>query len=95
MRGRKPNANRKPYLRFPSFAPVGTLSQFRGYVEVARRATCELPGADEADPVVYASRPAGKGRRAPAELFYLQLRADGKTTKHGIRVYIKEVLENA
>lgn len=91
--GRPVNKNRQARTRFASIIPVGTLSMFPRVVEVARRHTNEIPAYNEKDPVVYLARPYGRGPRPPADLFYLAI--DGTKTRYGVRVYIKEVIDDA
>lgn len=91
MKGRPENPNRAPRVRFASMYPVGTLSMFPSAVEVSTAHTNEMPGATEQDPIVYLSRPAGRGPKTPADLFYLR-RLSGNSA---VRVYIKEVIPDA
>lgn len=93
-KGRSANPNRQARTRFASVMPVGTLSMFPGAVEVARRHTNELPAYREADPVVYLARPYGRGPTPPADLFYL-VEDPQRGSKSGLRVYIKEVIDDA
>ena len=90
--GRPVNTNRQARTRFASLIPVGSLSMFPRVVEVARRHTNEIPAYNEKDPVVYLARPYGRGPCPPADLFYLAVDAE---TRRGLRVYIKEVIDDA
>lgn len=91
MKGRPEDPNRAPRVRFASLHPVGTLSMFPGAVEVSTAHTNEMPGANEQDPVVYLSRPAGRGPRTPTDLFYLRR----LSCTVAVRVYFKEVIPDA
>lgn len=89
--GRPINKNRQPRMRFATILPVGHLSDYPNYVEVARRASNETPPYNNDDPLVYYSRPSGKGPQPPADLFYLQMCPGWRV----VRVYIKEVVDDA
>ncbi len=88
-RGRKPDPQKAPNLRPQSAAyAVGRLHDFPCIEEVARRHTCDTPGAgEEENPVVYIC--CGEvGRRPPADLFYML-----RNGKYGIRVYFREAVD--
>lgn len=93
-KGRTLNPNRQARTRFATVVPVGTLSMFHNFVEVARKHTNELPAYREQDPVVYLARPSGCGPTPPADLFYL-VEDPQLGSKNGLRVYIKEVIPDA
>lgn len=95
MAGRPEDTTRKARTRFPNIYPVGKLSDFGTVREVARRVSNEAPAYAEADPVVYFARPCGRGPQPPADLFYLIMDRSRPGRRVPMRVYFKEVLNDA
>ena len=93
--GRLEDTKRQARTRFPTIYPIGHLSDFPNRKEVARKVTNEAPAYNELDPCVYLSRPSGKGPQPPAELFYLIMDNSKPGRRIPMRVYFKEVINDA